>query len=219
MDRELVMCLHFDLSHEKATQALNFFARRSGGEINKMKALKLVYLADRYHLRKYGRPVVGDDYYAMKQGPVPSMTKDLAEKSAFLDECEREYVDRFIEVTEDHLYLRSRSAVDDLVFSDSDEEALTFAWDTFGTLDEWDLVEVTHAYPEWNKHREALTHEDCKRVRMSYGDFFRDADAPDRTLAVIDNRDVFAEVSNREERVLAWELMVEQAEICALWQG
>lgn len=56
------MCLHFEPSHEKATQALNYLARENGGEINRMKALKLVYLADRYHLRTFGRPVVGDDY-------------------------------------------------------------------------------------------------------------------------------------------------------------
>src|ERR1700683_762715 len=46
----------------KATQALNYFACLSASgapfaEINKMKALKLLFFADRYHLRKYGRPV------------------------------------------------------------------------------------------------------------------------------------------------------------------
>src|SRR5882724_2767190 len=70
----------FSFSHRKATQALNFFARKAGGRINKMKALKLVYFADRYHLRKYGRPVVGDEYLAMNYGPVASGTKDLAKR-------------------------------------------------------------------------------------------------------------------------------------------
>ena len=60
----------FSFSHRKATQALNFFARQGGGSINKMKALKLVYFADRSHLRRYGRPVVGDEYLAMNFSPV-----------------------------------------------------------------------------------------------------------------------------------------------------
>ncbi len=64
----------FSFSHRKATQALNFFAAKAGGKINKMKALKLVFFADRYHLRKYGRPVVGDEYLAMNYGPVASGT-------------------------------------------------------------------------------------------------------------------------------------------------
>src|ERR1700681_3309737 len=86
----------FSFSHRKATQALNFFANRAGGSINKMKVLKLVYFADRYHLRKYGRPVVGDEYVAMNYGPVASGTKDLAEMSYFLGEEEESYAKRFI---------------------------------------------------------------------------------------------------------------------------
>src|SRR5438105_15508174 len=81
----------FSFSHRKATQALNFFARQEGGSINKMKALKLVYFADRYHLRRFGRPVVGDEYHAMNYGPVASGTKDLAEMTDFLGEVEASY--------------------------------------------------------------------------------------------------------------------------------
>ena len=44
-----------------------------------MKAIKLIYLADRLHLRKYGRPIIGDMYWAMKLGPVGSLAKRVAE--------------------------------------------------------------------------------------------------------------------------------------------
>src|SRR5207237_3271008 len=93
----------FSFSHRKATQALNFFAHRAGGSINKMKALKLVYFTDRYHLRRYGRPVVGDEYVAMNYGPVASGTKDVAEMSDFLGEEEKTYARRFIRPTESAL--------------------------------------------------------------------------------------------------------------------
>jgi len=52
-------------AHRKATQALNVLARNSGGTISKLKALKLVFFADRYHLRKYGRAIINDRYFAM----------------------------------------------------------------------------------------------------------------------------------------------------------
>ena len=64
--------------YKKATQALNFLAKKKGGKINRMKALKLIYFADRLHLRTYGRPIIGDDYWAMQFGPVPSCTNNIA---------------------------------------------------------------------------------------------------------------------------------------------
>jgi len=38
---------------------------------------KLLYFADKIHLERYGRFITGDDYVAMKHGPVPSGTYDL----------------------------------------------------------------------------------------------------------------------------------------------
>ena len=38
---------------------------------------KLLFFADRYHLRMYGSTITRDKYVAMEMGPVPSMTKTL----------------------------------------------------------------------------------------------------------------------------------------------
>ena len=38
---------------------------------------KILYFADRKHLVRYGRPILGDHFVAMKDGPVPSKTYDL----------------------------------------------------------------------------------------------------------------------------------------------
>src|SRR6266478_1829705 len=142
----------FSFSHRKATQALNFFARKAGGRINKMKALKLVYFADRFHLRKYGRPVVGDEYLAMNYGPVASGTKDLAEMSDFLGEEEKNYAKRFIKPTETALGYSSVAGIDEKVLSASDREALEFAWKRFGHIEKYALAKLTHQYPDWKRH-------------------------------------------------------------------
>ena len=84
--------MNLTFAHRKATQALNYFARQSSGRLNKLKALKLIYFADRYHLRTYGRPITNDRYLAMEYGPVASSCKDLAEMSEFLGKEEREYL-------------------------------------------------------------------------------------------------------------------------------
>ena len=164
----------FSFSHRKATQALNFFARKAGRSVNKMKALKLVYFADRYHLRKYGRPVVGDEYVAMNYGPVASGTKDVAEMSDFLGEEEGRYARKFIEPSESGLAYSSVADVDEKVFSESDREALRFAWDRFGRVEKYELSKLTHRYPDWKKHEAALKSKVVTRVPMSYRDFLQD---------------------------------------------
>lgn len=42
---------------------------------------KLLYFADRKHLKNYGRFICGDDYVAMKHGPVPSMVYDMLKEA------------------------------------------------------------------------------------------------------------------------------------------
>jgi len=43
--------------------------------------VKAIFLADKSHLGKYGRPVTFDNYVAMKLGPVPSFTYNLLKPS------------------------------------------------------------------------------------------------------------------------------------------
>lgn len=164
-------------SHKKTTQALNFFARQSGGRINKMKALKLLFFADRFHLRKYGRPITNDEYFAMGYGPVPSGAKDLAEGSDFRPDVEKAYAGQFIDPV-DRYEFSSLHNVDPIVFSATDQEALAYVWDHFGALDQFALADLSHKYPEWKKHEAALSSESSSRVKMSFSDFLEDPPAP-----------------------------------------
>jgi uncharacterized phage-associated protein len=162
------------LTHRKATQALNFFAGESGGSINKLKALKLLFFADRYHLRKFGRPVSECAYYAMAHGPVASEAKHIAEEDDRLPAPARTYARKFLEKKTSYEYA-SVARVDKDVLSASDLEALTFAWENFGYLSQFQLRDLTHHYPEWKRHERALKNN--KRIAMDYADFFGDPDA------------------------------------------
>jgi uncharacterized phage-associated protein len=167
--------MNLPFAYRKATQALNFFARKSSGRINKLKALKLVFFADRYHLRKYGRAITNDRYLAMNYGPVPSGTKDLAEQSEFLGELEKQYSGRFIRPSREDVHaLESIDEVETSVFSQSDLEALEYAWQKFGAADGFRLAELTHEYPEWRKHEAALKSGETTRALMAYDDFLED---------------------------------------------
>lgn len=61
----------------KAAQVVAFFARERDGSIDVIDAVKLAYLADREFMDQYGLTILNDDFYAMEQGPVGSMTYDL----------------------------------------------------------------------------------------------------------------------------------------------
>ena len=167
------MCVYLKFEHKKATQMLNFFAIKDGGFINRMKAIKLTYFSDKYHLRKYGRPITNDEYFAMNYGPVASAVKDISEMSIFLNPVESEYASQYL-MMKDELNLKSVRSRETNIFSESDLEACEFAWKNFGMKNEFQLADLSHKYPEWKKHAEELKH--YSRIRMSLEDFFGDPD-------------------------------------------
>lgn len=172
--------MHFELDAEKATQALNYFARKQHDHIiSKLAAIKLVFFADRYHLRRYGRPVVGDTYYAMQLGPVASTVLAIADVSASSDVLAyaSEYISSIPNPNGKPREIRSLREVDPEVFSRTDFEALEFAYDTFWEKNPYRMVDVTHVYPEWKRHEAALASgKEGRRQPMDYSDFFCNPD-------------------------------------------
>lgn len=169
-------------SYKKATQALNFFAQKKDGKINKMKAIKLIYLADRLHLRKYGRPIVGDIYWAMKLGPVGSRAKRVAELDTMPDDI-FSYAKKYIKPNDDKKQsFTALKPVDTDIFSKTDLECLESVYKAFSDKDQFELAELSHQYPEWAKHARALK-GGKKRVPMDYQDFFSDAERGDPLFA------------------------------------
>lgn len=65
--------LNFDT--RKAIAIVGFLASRTRESMYTL--MKMVYLADKLHLERYGQFMAGDTYSALKQGPVPSCTYNL----------------------------------------------------------------------------------------------------------------------------------------------
>jgi uncharacterized phage-associated protein len=161
---------------KKSVQAINYFARKKEGHINKMKAIKLIYFADRYHIRKYGRPVVGDVYWAMKLGPVASCTLNTANLSeTSLEKDCLSYAKIFLSHPKGDVKMESiisKEGVDLKIFSQTDIEALETSFKEFGDKDQFELADLSHLYPEWFKHKKEIEIDKKRRVRMDYLDFF-----------------------------------------------
>jgi len=135
-----------------------------------MRVIKLIWLADRYHLRRYGRPITGDQYWAMPFGPVGSSVKDIAEASEFLAEDEKAYSGKYLKPG--RYEVQSIASPDLDILSATDIEALRVVRDRVGSHNKSQLVELSHAYPEWSKFQEQLASKQSSRERMSYLDFF-----------------------------------------------
>ena len=69
--------VNFRFNIQKATEACLQFIKRSGGRINVMKLIKLIYILDRLSIQRRGVPVVGGVYFSMRNGPVTSELLDL----------------------------------------------------------------------------------------------------------------------------------------------
>ncbi|NQU77379.1 SocA family protein [Candidatus Falkowbacteria bacterium] len=162
-----------EFDHKKATQAINFLARKEGGKIDKLKVIKLIWLADRYHLRKYGRPIVNDIYFAMPYGPVASSVKDLTSFNFLGDDGdgEEKYLSEYLKQEPGHK-ISSIKESDTDVFSETDIETLDKIYEKYGSYKASQLVKISHEFPEWKKFKRALEARTITRGPISYSDFF-----------------------------------------------
>lgn len=154
----------------KIIEAIVYLVSRSKDrKMSKLHLLKMLFFADRWHLKMYGRSVTGDTYYAMQYGPVPSECKRIAEGHPSLDmgEALSGALDfpcpNIVHAIRDE----RRSAL-----SDSDIAALEAARDV--EKKERDLVAFSHNFPEWQKHERAIQNIH-RRKQMDGLDFFLDA--------------------------------------------
>ena len=68
----------FTFNIDKLIHAIIFFTNNtSPDKLGKVKLMKLLYYSDFRHMREYGRPIIGDTYYKLENGPVPSLTLNL----------------------------------------------------------------------------------------------------------------------------------------------
>lgn len=138
----------------RTAEAAAFLLYRGGGSLPLIKLVKLLYLAERLSLQRYGEPITGDKLVSMPHGPVLSMTYDhikggLPSVEGGWDSWIADRADNILALRDES---RIRSPEQDLLrLSDSDLEILGEIWTQFGHWDRWALVEYTHsdACPEW----------------------------------------------------------------------
>lgn len=128
----------------KAAQAAAVLLKQAGGRMRYLKLLKLMYIADRVSLKEIMRPLIGGKHVAMKNGPLHSTACDLVRGV----EVEPMWHD-FVQTQDYDAVLVNDPGDSDL--SEYEVDLLTRVAKEYRDVDEWDVVRLTHEFPEWRK--------------------------------------------------------------------
>jgi uncharacterized phage-associated protein len=187
--------LDFRFNPQKFVQALVFFSKSGMTDLTKMKIHKLLFFADKLHLIRYGRPIIGDHYFALDHGPLLSRVDDD------LDTAEDLAIGVNEAAVRDHfggyLTLRSNGGWPVIaalgpekygVFSKSDLKVLKDIVDKFGNMSASQLRKLSHEDPAYvlaNRNR-----PEGGRAAMPYESFFEgEADKAMLEIAEVEQED------------------------------
>lgn len=144
------MSLKFTFNEDKALSALCFVATVKSG-LSPLFVSKIFFFAEKCHVNRYGRPILGDTFIAMPRGPVPSTIKN------YIDE-NWNWVGRPINFDEaiklswvnglKTLCIGEKPVPQDFL-SDTDKECLLEAIDYCKDKTATELSDVTHFEKSW----------------------------------------------------------------------
>jgi uncharacterized phage-associated protein len=193
--------IRFQFSPSKLVQAIAYLAWKKVPRLTKLKTVKLLYFADKHHLLAHGRPILGDVYFCMPHGPVPSFSKNVIDDALDAEGEVEAALLKYVSINKRPKHHQFVSKVKPNLgeLSASEIEALDATIAEYGGLDAWSLRERSHGEPCW-----LIAHgskpEDVESVEMPYELFFEGQ--PDHVKALLElireeqeNRDFAAELS------------------------
>ncbi len=137
------MSWHFD--PKRATQAAGVLFTCSGGDrMAYLKLLKLLYFADRESIQQKGRPITGDEPWAMDYGPVLTRIYDYIKCNP------RKGVDVWAKYfrTVDFDVVRAEDPGADAL-SRYDRRILAAVYEAHKDLDGFEVSQLSRDFPEW----------------------------------------------------------------------
>lgn len=144
--------LKFAFSERKAMEALAFVARARPG-FTPLFVAKVFFFAEKWHLNRYGRPIIADTYIAMPRGPVPSTIKDFIDaKWGWVEKPEDIEEAITVDRAKRPFRLMPGSREPDLsVLSETDIECLKAAVEFCAIKTADELSAITHHEKAWQR--------------------------------------------------------------------
>lgn len=125
-----------------------YFLAKNDGAMDKLKLIKLLYLAERAYLLKYHDTMTRDKMVSMPKGPVLSKSLDLI--NGIGDDAHFGKYFRLAPNNRDVSLRMSEGAAALSALSKADARILQAVWNEFGKLNASQLVKLTHQLPEWD---------------------------------------------------------------------
>ena len=116
---------------------------RDRGPTDRLRLLKLLYIADREALKQRGVPILGGLMVAMKHGPLHSEVYDLIKGS---HASEAEWSACFQSQGNSISMIHDPGRMD---LSPFEIDLLNSVTDQYQDVDTWELSELTHGFQEW----------------------------------------------------------------------
>ena len=149
------MSVEFQFDFPRVLAAVTYIASKKIPDLTMYKILKILFLADKNHLVRYGRTLTGDKYCALPDGPVPSRVYDLFKKQVlkkpFTKEGEQIVANLSINKAKQYPEFQARTPFDADELSKSDIEALDYAIKELRSLDYDQIKRLTHKIPAYDR--------------------------------------------------------------------
>jgi uncharacterized phage-associated protein len=137
--------MNFRFDEAKATQTAAYFLELRGGQMHYIKLIKLMYLADRESLLRWGAPVTTDRYVSMDNGPVLSKVLSL-----ITDDRAKPLWSQYISAPLGEYEVRLLLPAPTDRLSRAEEALMREIFAEYGHRNRWDLIDnVMHKLPEW----------------------------------------------------------------------
>lgn len=142
--------MYSKFSPEKATEAAAIFLKlRSNQTMKYLGLIKLLYTSDRIAFKRFDQSITGDNYVAMKYGPVLSNVYDLIKGNKIENDGVfwSKHIDRDSSF---NVKLKVDPGIEYL--SKGELKIIEEVYKEVGHLDRFELAEKTHQdFPEWKR--------------------------------------------------------------------
>lgn len=175
MDNSQENVIKFNTNSDKILDAI-YWVVKNYPNVSDLYISKIFYYADKEHLVKYGRPITGDIYFALKNGPVPSLILNiLNSKYEYVDHNLilefRKYVHATRTNAKSSFSILEHTPKKNYDFlSESDIECLEFGIKQCKGLTRRDLIDKAHKELSWRN-----VWKDARKAspqKMRFEDFF-----------------------------------------------